>query len=187
MNTKKNYKYYQEVFERWDKRRTPLELRRLLRYTPKEDEIFRPCYLPESSKGEPFYKARHALPKYWFVSNYGTMITVENDIPELFVNIVTDEDKIESTFDYDGWTYQIGNDALVALVFNDESYIEETAKEIIEENGIKAFTKNMVTLLYKLYIEPLELMNVVEIVKANLENLKPSNLIIAKEEEPYEI
>lgn len=187
MNNKRNHKYYQEIFEKWNNRRTSLEIPRLLIYQPKDDEEFRQCYLPETAKGQPFYKARHSLPKYWFVSNYGTILTLEHDIPELLVDIVTDEDKIASSFDYGGLTYQIDNDALVALVFNTESYIETAAKEIIEIKGIKAFTKNMVTIFYRSYFEPLEHLNVIEIIKANLKNLKPSNLVITKEEKLYEI
>lgn len=42
-------------------------------FTPKNDEIFVQCYTAD--KRAKFYKARHYLPKYWFISQYGNLIS----------------------------------------------------------------------------------------------------------------
>ena len=49
-------------------------------FTPKDDESFVQCYTTNTTAK--FYKVRHSLPKYWFISQYGNLISfrsVEGD------------------------------------------------------------------------------------------------------------
>ena len=54
-------------------------------FTPKDDEIFVQCYTTNTTAK--FYKVRHSLPKYWFISQYGNLISfrsVEGDYVKPF-------------------------------------------------------------------------------------------------------
>ena len=141
MNIKKNYKYYQAIFNQWNENRTKLTFKEYVVYTPKEDEIFRPCYLPESSKGEPFYKARHALPKYWYVSNYGTMLTLKNGRVELYIGQTSTSNRLQSCFYVNGDRYSLSRESIVALVFNESVQCSDCARELIAKKGVKAFNR----------------------------------------------
>ena len=46
-------------------------------FTPKDDEVFVQCYTAD--KKAKFYKARHYLPKYWFISQYGNLISFKGE------------------------------------------------------------------------------------------------------------
>lgn len=170
MNIRKNYKYYKEIFDKWNKERTVLEFNNLIKYTPKLNEIFRPCYLPESAKGEPFYKARHALPKYWYISNYGTMLTVQDGRVELYIGQVTSSDRLQACIYYRGDRYVLSREAIVALVFNDEVHCTDCARELIDKQGIKAFNRGNYSKCVELhhtkgYIRPIKSMDVVQVMQ----------------------
>lgn len=182
MNIRKNYKYYKEIFDKWNKERTVLEFNNLIKYTPKLNEIFRPCYLPESAKGEPFYKARHALPKYWYISNYGTMLTVKNGRVELYIGQVTSSDRLQACIYYRGDRYVLSREAIVALVFNESVHCTECARELIEKQGIKAFNRGNYSRCVELhhtkgYIHPIKSMDVVQV----LQNLPQNSALDAIE------
>lgn len=170
MNTKKNYLFYQQIFRQWNENRIELTFKDEIVYQPKEDEVFRPCYLPESSKGEPFYKARHALPKYWYVSNYGTMLTVQNGRVELFVGQISSSNRLQSCFNYKGDRYVLSRESIVALVFNESVHCSDCARELIEKKGVKAFSRggystSVVLHHSKGYLQPVRLMDVYQIME----------------------
>lgn len=138
--------------------------------TTKDDEIFRPCYLPESQKSEPCYKARHALPKYWFVSNYGTMITAQNGRVELFVGQISSSNRLQACFNYKGDRYVLARETIVAMVFNESVQCSDCARELIEKKGVKAFSRggystSVVLHHSKGYLQPVRLMDVYQIME----------------------
>lgn len=170
MNIKKNYKYYQAIFNQWNENRTKLTFKDYVVYTPKEDEIFRPCYLPESSKGEPFYRARHALPKYWYVSNYGTMITVQNGRVELYIGQISTSDRLQSCFYVKVERYSLSRESIVALVFNESVQCSDCARELIEKKGVKSFNRGGYSKSVELhhskgYLHPVRWMDVYQIME----------------------
>lgn len=170
MNTKKNYKHYQEIFKEWDAERTKLSFNDYIIYQPKDDEEFRQCYLPETAKEQPFYKARHALPKYWYISNYGTMLTLQNNKVELFVGQISSSDRLQACFIYDKNRYVLSREAIVALVFSEEVHCTDCARELIEKQGVKAFNRGNYSRSIELhhvhgYQKPVKPMDVYEIMK----------------------
>lgn len=170
MNTKKNYKYYQQIFQIWNENRTELNFNDYIIYNPKEDEVFRPCYLPESSKTEPFYKVRHSLPKYWYISNYGTMITVKKGRVELYIGQISSSNRLQACFYYQGDRYVLAREAIVALVFNESVHCSDCAKELIEKKGVKAFSRGGYSTSVVLhhtngYLHPVRLMDVYQIIE----------------------
>lgn len=170
MNTKKNYKQYQTIFNQWDAERTKLSFNDYIIYQPKDDEEFRQCYLPETAKEQPFYKARHAMPKYWYVSNYGTMLTLQNGRVELYVGQISSSDRLQTCFYYSGDRYVLSREAIVALVFNEDVHCTACAKELIEKQGVKAFNRGNYSKSVELhhvhgYKKPVKPMDVYEIMK----------------------
>ena len=76
---RKNSRVYAKIFEEWNKNRTPLTLNgEDFTYIPEPGEEFRQCYLADTKKNrqQRFYKARHGLPKNWWVSDQGTIVRV---------------------------------------------------------------------------------------------------------------
>ena len=76
---RKNSRAYAKIFEEWNKNRTPLTLNgEDFTYIPEPGEEFRQCYLADTKKNrqQRFYKARHGLPKNWWVSDQGTIVRV---------------------------------------------------------------------------------------------------------------
>lgn len=75
---------YKKAFEAWNKERTALSVYcaktdETYTYTPAEDEEFRQCHLEDicENRKQKFFKARHELPKRWWVSDHGTIIRIE--------------------------------------------------------------------------------------------------------------
>ena len=175
MNSKKNCRTYREIFNEWNKNRTPLRFRDKIYYNPQPDEEYRQCYLPTTCKNERFYKARHCLPKHWFVSNYGTIITVKRGKPELIVGQFTDYDRMQVSFYYKDDRYTLARESLVALVFNDSVPCTEEATKLIEKKGLIAFNRRSDFQCVELhhingYIHPQDALDILQI----MQNL-PSN------------
>lgn len=141
MNTTNNNIKYKKIFKEWNENRTPLAYRGIYQYEPMEDEIFRQCYLPKTQKEEPFYKARHSLPKFWFCSNKGTIITVNKGYPELIIGQFDRNDRAQVSFYCEHDTHTVARESIVALVFNDLFDCTDKAKELIEKNGMQAFRR----------------------------------------------
>ena len=77
---------YRKTFEAWNKKRTTLsvycrQMDEIYPYIPIEEEEFRLCLLEDTCENRQlnFIKARHWLPKKWWVSDRGTIIRVEGD------------------------------------------------------------------------------------------------------------
>ena len=88
-NKSKDTREYAKRFKAWDKGVSeggkPVKRETLYSqdygdktgFTPKDDEIFVQCYT--TNKMAKFYKVRHCLPKYWFISQYGNLISFRSD------------------------------------------------------------------------------------------------------------
>ena len=147
---KDNCKKYQSVFNGWNKNRIAVETFLMSMdepyiYVPKEGEEFRQCYLSDrkANRSQKFYKARHEMPKNWWVSNYGTILTVEgNDIKGysvvLYLGQFTSTNRLQVKIK--GKAY--ARETIVGLVFADKiPFIDLGVAEIIERKGLSAFRK----------------------------------------------
>lgn len=178
MQNKNNSRNYNKIFKEWNNRRTQLKFRETIIYTPQPDEIFRQCYLPASKKKEKFYKLRHVLPKYWFISNYGTIISVSTGAAELIVGQFTGYDRLQVSFRYNQDKFTIAREAIVALVFNDMIDCTEEAAKLIEEKGLEAFRRRRDMQCVELhhikgYIHPETPLNILQIMQNLPSNCKP--------------
>ena len=104
------------------------------KFEAKEGEVFRQCYadIPE----------RRTFPKYWFVSNYGNLISVKEK-KLVWVHKIPREDLRHYTYKY---FITIGEEKvikniqlhnLVGLVFGSESFGKAT--ELLKEKGVYAY------------------------------------------------
>lgn len=142
---RKNSRVYAKIFEEWNKNRTPLTLNgEDFTYIPEPGEEFRQCYLADTKKNrqQRFYKARHGLPKNWWVSDQGTIVRVMGSKKAGY--------RVALYYGQGGQRLQVRikkdaypREAIVGLVFADKlPYIDEKAAECIEKKGLKAFRKN---------------------------------------------
>lgn len=162
---------YKKKFEAWNKNRTPLRYpnkgETLFTYIPlsQEQEEFRQCYLPDTSKNEniPFFKVRHVLPPYWFVSNRGYIVSAYNDII-LYTGQVNQENRLQVKFKDVAEIERLKRlkkkvekipekvlpyEAIKAMCFPESlKYPEKKALEMIMKTGLKAFNSQE-----KLFVE----------------------------------
>lgn len=137
---KKNYIKYKKIFESWNKNRSILRDAKC-NYTYIPDEEFRQCYVPVTEKNSiSFYKVRHALPRYWYISDKGTMITTYRGKVELYIGQPTSDGRLQARFTYNG-EYALQREAIVAIVFEEKIRIDSEVRKLIIDNGIKAFRK----------------------------------------------
>lgn len=153
---------YKKKFEVWNENRTPLHYpdrgETLFTYTPlsQEQEEFRQCYLPDTAKNEnvPFFKVRHALPPYWFVSNRGYIVSAYNDII-LLSGQVNQDNRLQVKFKDVAEIERLKRlkkkgekapekvlpyEAIKAMCFPENlKYPEKKALEMIIKKGLKAF------------------------------------------------
>ena len=111
----------------------------LFTYTPlnQEQEIFVQCYLPDTpqNRNVPFFKVRHALPSFWFVSNRGYIISVNKGII-LYSGQVNQKNRLQVKFQGKVLPYE----AIKAICFPEcLKYPEKKALKMIMEKGLKAF------------------------------------------------
>lgn len=112
--------------------------------TKEELLSFKQCYTVD--KNEKFYKARQDLPKYWFVSDCGTLISFRSDIPCLIIPSKSGK-KIEAKSNNRREQYEISSRksinrlkldpaVLVALVFGGDA--SDQAYKLLTRQGLKA-------------------------------------------------
>ena len=142
---RKNSGAYAKIFEEWNKNRTPLTLNgEDFTYIPESGEEFRQCYLADTKNNtqQRFYKARHGLPKNWWVSDQGTIVRVMGSKKAGY--------RVALYYGQSGPRLQVRikkdaypREAIVGLVFADKlPYIDGKTAECIEEKGLKAFRRN---------------------------------------------
>lgn len=143
--SRKDGKIYAKIFEKWNTNRTPLTLKgEDFTYIPEPGEEFRQCYLADTEKNrqQRFYKARHGLPKNWWVSDQGTIIRV--------IGNKKDGYRVALYYGQGGSRLQVRikkdvypREAIVGLAFADKlPLIDEMAAECIEKKGLTAFRRN---------------------------------------------
>lgn len=142
---RKNSRAYAKIFEEWNKNITPLTLNGGdFTYIPEPGEEFRQCYLADTKKNrqQRFYKARHGLPKNWWVSDQGTIIQVignKKDGYRVALYYGQGGSRLQVRIKKDAYP----REAIVGLVFVDKlPWIDEKVAECIEKKGLKAFRKN---------------------------------------------
>lgn len=138
-NLKKDERYYAEKFDRLMLEGSPMINRTTKEtYIPLEDELFLQCYADTPE--------RKTFPKYWFVSQIGTLISVYgNRLQMIHKNKRARENRFY--YKYTILTLEEGQmkrkiksinlHNLVALVFG--SYAYGTAKDKLEQKGVYAF------------------------------------------------
>lgn len=108
-------------------------------FIPEDNEIFKQCWADTNT--------RKTLPKYWFISNHGNLISVCHDDP-VWIEGYTDETGTRKCYKYiihdeNNATMQhknIESHNLVALVFGSEVYGK--AAELLEQEGVYSFGIN---------------------------------------------
>lgn len=138
-NLKKDERYYVEKFERLMLEGSPIINRTTKEtYIPLEDELFLQCYADTPE--------RKLFPKYWFVSQIGTLISVyNNELRMVHKNKRVQENRYSYKYtifvDVDGqnkaYKKSIELHNLVGLVFG--SYVYGSAKDKLEQKGVYAF------------------------------------------------
>lgn len=112
-------------------------------FTPRDDEIFVQCYT--ANKSSKYYKARHRLPKYWFISQYGNLVSFYSEAgnyvkptPTGKPNKRREAYKPSYLNKSDGPSnLEVG--LLVALSFEYESSTH--ARELLDKQGLKALKR----------------------------------------------
>ena len=94
---------------------------------------FRQCY----KVGE---KARMQMPKYWFVSREGFLITIKGDKPR-WVKPNLDTGRPQFKISHNGKTHSITTYDLVGLVW--DSYISPDAFKCLNKQGLKSIGRNV--------------------------------------------
>lgn len=141
---------YRKTFEAWNKERTVLsaygkKTGETYTYTPTDDEEFRPCYLEDTceNRQQKFFKARHELPERWWVSDKGTIVSVQCSSEKgyyvtLYLGQCSSTGRLQVV--HKEKTY--ARETIVGLVFPDKMpVIDPGAAEIIERKGLNAFRK----------------------------------------------
>ena len=139
---KETYLYYLKKFNELMEKDTPIYMKgekEPLKLS--EGEFFLQCYVPKYSNIL-FAKARSQMPRYWFVSNKGNLVSVKRNKP-VWIKLQGDvrkEYRIASN-ETNGWEKDkpICNYDLVALVFG--SYAFGKACEFLEKKGVWAIGK----------------------------------------------
>ena len=141
---------YKKTFESWNKERTALSVYsaktdETYTYTPTEDEEFRQCHLEDTYKNrkQKFFKARHELPKRWWVSDRGTIIRVEGSKKKgyhvtLYLGQYSSTGRLQVVHKKKAYA----RETIVGLVFPDKiPVIDPGAAAVIEDKGLNAFRK----------------------------------------------
>lgn len=144
------FENYKKVFEAWNKERTVLstcgrKTGRIYTYTPTDDEEFRPCYLEDTceNRQQKFFKARHELSEKWWISDKGTIVSVQGSSEKdyhvtLYVGTCTSTGRLQVVHKGEKYAREI----IVGLVFPDKMpVIDPGAAEIIERKGLNAFRR----------------------------------------------
>lgn len=141
---------YKKAFEAWNKERTALSVYsaktdEIYTYTPAEDEEFRQCHLEDNceNRKQKFFKARHELPKRWWVSDRGTIIRVEGSRKKgyhvtLYLGQYSSTGRLQVVHKKKAYA----RETIVGLVFPDKiPVIDPGAAAVIEDKGLNAFRK----------------------------------------------
>ncbi len=149
---------YQRIFETWNVNRPELSITNkdeTFVYKAEPDEEIRRCYLSKNN-GEIFFKARHALPKHWWISEKGIILTVYRGTVQIYRgHVKTEKNRLYTEIPFqrtkNGKREEIRLtlqfEALKALVFADvmKSYnhitITEDAKKMVESYGLIVFSQ----------------------------------------------
>lgn len=142
MNTRNNYKKYQKQFNEWVKQKLEdkdymLQNRRGVGWETTEEELcsFQQCYTTDQK--QKFYAARRELPKYWFISPCGTLISCYDETPHLVVPTISGGGTNRRE-QYEMPKGRVIDPAvLVALTFGGKA--TEQAEALIQKRGLKAF------------------------------------------------
>ena len=114
--------------------------------TRSELQNFRQCYTTD--KTTKYYKARHQLPKYWFLSDKGTLLTVANGKVELYTAYITKK-TLKAREQYKISKYSIGVDPAVLVGFVFGCDCTSKAEKLINCNGLRALQVGIVDLHHK--------------------------------------
>lgn len=114
--------------------------------TRSELQKFTQCYTTD--KTTKYYRARHQLPKYWFLSDKGTLLTVANGKVELYTAYITKK-TLTAREQYKISKYSIGVDPAVLVGFVFGCDCTSKAEKLINCNGLQALQVGVVDLHHK--------------------------------------
>ena len=147
---KKEIENYRRTFEAWNKERTVLSAYgkrtgETYTYMPTDDEEFRPCYLEDTceNRQQKFFEARHELPERWWVSDKGTIVSVQGSSEKdyhvtLYLGQCTSTGRLQVVHK----EKKYARETIVGLVFPDKMpVIDPGAAENIERKGLNAFRR----------------------------------------------
>lgn len=136
---------YQANFKRWDKDRldvvyTDRTGQPIYTYHPldQKEEEFRQCYLSANHKKDEFYKVRKDLPKDWWVSDHGYIVSFKGDKPKGYFGQLSNDGRMQVRLKDNILSYE----AIKAFCFPEKLNLQENETvKMIEEQGLKAFKR----------------------------------------------
>lgn len=134
---------YQANFKRWNKDRTDVPYtdrtgQLMYTYHPldQNEEEFRQCYLSANHKKEEFYQVRKELPKDWWVSERGYIVSFKGDIPKGYFGQLSNDGRMQVRLKDNVLSYE----AIKAFCFPEKLNLQENETiKMIKEQGLKAF------------------------------------------------
>lgn len=136
---------YQENFKRWNKDRTDVVYtdrtgQPIYTYHPQDqnEEEFRQCYLSANHKKDDFYEVRKELPKDWWVSDRGYIVSFKGDKPKGYFGQLSNDGRLQARLKDNILSYE----AIKAFCFPEKLNLKENETvRMIEEQGLKAFKR----------------------------------------------
>lgn len=136
---------YQENFKRWNKDRTDVVYtdrtgQPIYTYHPQDqnEEEFRQCYLSANHKKDDFYEVRKELPKDWWVSDRGYIVSFKGDKPKGYFGQLSNDGRLQARLKDNILSYE----AIKAFCFPEKTNLQENETlKMIEEKGLKAFKR----------------------------------------------
>ena len=136
---------YQANYKRWNKDRTDVVYtdrtgQPIYTYHPldQNEEEFRQCYLSANHKKDEFYQVRKELPKDWWVSDRGYIVSFKGDKPKGYFGQLSNDGRMQVRLKDNILSYE----AIKAFCFPEKMNLQENETlKMIEEQGLKAFKR----------------------------------------------
>lgn len=136
---------YQANYKRWNKDRmdvvyTDRTGQPIYTYHPldQNEEEFRQCYLSANHKKDYFYEVRKELPKDWWVSDRGYIVSFKGDKPKGYFGQLSNDGRLQARLKDNILSYE----AIKAFCFPEKMNLQENETlKMIEEQGLKAFKR----------------------------------------------
>lgn len=136
---------YQNNFKRWNKDRKDIIYadrtgQPIYTYHPldQNEEEFRQCYLSANHKKDDFYQVRKELPKDWWVSDRGYIVSFKGDIPKGYFGQLSNDGRMQVRLKENVLSYE----AIKAFCFPERLNLRENETvRMIEEQGLRAFKR----------------------------------------------